>query len=109
MRTGSVDLPLHPGKCPRWLFIRMKSLSREITRTIIDSYGTEELLTRLSDPMFFQALSCAIGFDWHSSGTTTTACGALKEAITPDMGMAVAGGKGRASRLTVDDIPKKAE
>lgn len=109
MRTGSVDLPLHPGKCPRWLFTRMRSLSHEIARIIIDSYGTKELLVRLSDPMFFQALSCAIGFDWHSSGTTTTACGALKEAITTDMGVAVVGGKGRASRAAVDDIPKKAE
>ncbi len=105
----TIDLPLHPGKCPAWLFTRMRSLSREIVSVIIDNYGSRELLLRLSDPMFFQALSCAIGFDWHSSGTTTTTCGALKEALTIDLGIAVAGGKGRASRNTLQEIQQKSD
>ncbi|MDD5171494.1 MAG: DUF763 domain-containing protein [Candidatus ainarchaeum sp.] len=108
MRTGTVSLPLHPGKCPAWLFQRMKPLTKEISRLIIDSYGTTELLKRISDPMFFQALSCVIGFDWHSSGTTTTTCGALKEAITSDMGIVVCGGKGKTSRKTPSEIDASA-
>jgi len=104
MKTGSVDLPLHPGKCPAWLFQRMRPLSKAISQLIIDDYGTQELLKRLADPMFFQSLACAIAFDWHSSGTTTTACGALKEALTEDMGIVACGGKGKASKKTPDEI-----
>lgn len=26
-KTGSLDLPLHPGRCPPWLFSRMKNLA----------------------------------------------------------------------------------
>jgi len=106
MKTGSVDLPLHPGKCPPWLFRRMKPLSKAISQLIIDEYGTLELLKRLSDPMFFQSFCCAIAFDWHSSGTTTTACGALKEALTPDMGIVACGGKGKTSKKTPTEIQK---
>jgi peptidoglycan/xylan/chitin deacetylase (PgdA/CDA1 family) len=31
--------------------------------------------------VWFQAFGCVLGFDWHSSGVTTTACGALKEGL----------------------------
>jgi hypothetical protein len=76
MKTGVAHLPLHYGKAPSWLFQRMKSLARGITLFIIDAYGAEEMLSRLSDPFWFQAFGCALGFDWHSSGVTTTVCGA---------------------------------
>ncbi|MCK5108802.1 MAG: DUF763 domain-containing protein, partial [Methanosarcinales archaeon] len=68
MKAGTVNLPLHGGRAPRWLFQRMVGLSREITKTIIYEYGTEEFLHRIADPYWFQALSCVLGFDWHSSG-----------------------------------------
>jgi len=106
MKTGSVDLPLHPGKCPAWLFQRMKPLAREISLIIIDDFGTIELLLRLADPTFFQALGCVLGFDWHSSGLSTTTCGALKEALGPDTGVCVAGGKGKTSRKAPDEIER---
>jgi len=73
--------PLHAGKAPRWLFRRMALLSREVVKAIVMEFGTEELLLRVSDPLWFQALGCVLGFDWHSSGVTTTVCGALKEGI----------------------------
>lgn len=82
----------------------MRPLSREISRIIIDNHGTGEFLRRLSDPMFFQAVGCVLGFDWHSSGLTTTTCGALKEAGLIDFGIAVAGGKGRRSKETLGEI-----
>jgi hypothetical protein len=107
MRTGVAHLPLHDGKVPSWLFQRMKSLSKEITLFIIDAYGVEEMLLRLSDPFWFQALGCALGFDWHSSGVTTTVCGALKEGIQgmeKELGLYMAGGKGKASRRTPQEI-----
>jgi hypothetical protein len=85
----------------------MRSLSREITLFIIDAYGVDEMLLRLSDPFWFQAFGCALGFDWHSSGLTTTVCGALKEGIRSmekELGFYIAGGKGKVSRKTPQEI-----
>jgi hypothetical protein len=46
-----------------------------------------------------------IGFDWHSSGLTTTTTGALKESINAlNLNIKVAGGKGKTSRKTPQDI-----
>ena len=104
-RTGVANLPLHGGKAPKWLFNRMVLLSKSITDVIIFEYGREEFLRRISDPFWFQALSCVLGFDWHSSGCTTVTCGALKEAIKPnEHGFAICGGKGKASRKTPEEI-----
>ena len=109
-KTGVANLPLHGGKAPKWLFKRMVKLSRGITDVVIHEYGRDELLRRLSDPFWFQALSCVLGYDWHSSGTTTVTCGALKEAIDPqEHGFAMAGGKGKASRKTLEQIGKIGE
>jgi hypothetical protein len=107
MKTGVAHLPLHYGKAPPWLFQRMKSLAREISLFVIDLYGTGEMLFRLSDPFWFQAFGCVLGFDWHSSGVTTTVCGALKEGLKGmerELGFYIAGGKGRASRKTPLEI-----
>ncbi len=104
-KTGVANLPLHPGKAPRWLFKRMVSLSKNISEVLVYEYGTDEFLRRLSEPYWFQALSCVLGYDWHSSGTTTVTCGALKEAINPeDFGITICGGKGKASRHTLEEI-----
>src|SRR5437868_8068768 len=105
--TGFASLPLHGGKAPAWLFGRMVRLSREIVIYLASEYGTAEVLRRLSDPFWFQAFGCVLGFDWHSSGVTTTVCGALKEAAKRyggDMGIVVCGGKGATSRKTPLDI-----
>jgi len=107
MRTGTANLPLHGGRAPRWLFSRMVLLSREILRVIVEEFGPPEALARVSDPYWFQAFGCVLGFDWHSSGLTTTTTGALKEAVKgreADLGLFVAGGKGAASRKTPAEI-----
>jgi uncharacterized protein len=106
-RTGFAHLPLHGGKAPRYLFERMVPLSREIVIFLVSEFGREEVLRRLSDPYWFQAFGCVLGFDWHSSGLTTTVCGALKEGLRgleKDLGIFVAGGKGATSRKTPDEI-----
>ncbi len=111
MRTGIADLPLHYGKTPAWLFQRMKELARYITIYIISEQGQEEMLKKLSDPFWFQAFGCVLGFDWHSSGLTTTVCGALKEGIKgieQELGLFVAGGKGGTSRKTPQEIERVA-
>jgi hypothetical protein len=107
MKTGIAHLPLHYGKAPSWLFQRMKRLSREVVLFVVDTYGSGEVLRRLSDPFWFQAFGCVLGFDWHSSGVTTTVCGALKEGLRGldrEIGLYVAGGKGGASRKTPREI-----
>ena len=107
MKTGIAHLPLHTGKAPAWLFHRMKELGREIILVLLADYGPQEVLRRLSDPYWFQAFGCVLGFDWHSSGVTTTVCGALKEGLTPllkESGLAIAGGKGAVSRKTPIEI-----
>ncbi len=80
-RTGFATLPLHPGRAPAWLFTRMTRLAREIATHIVADRGADELLRRLSDPFWFQAFGCVLGFDWHSSGVTTTVTGALTEGL----------------------------
>jgi len=104
-RTGTADLPLHHGRCPAWLFRRMKKLSGEIARVIVYEYGQDEFLRRIADPFWFQAFGCVLGYDWHSSGLSTTVTGALKESAKPEeIGITICGGKGRASRKTLEEI-----
>jgi hypothetical protein len=107
MRTGIATVPLDTGKCPRWLFERMKRLARAITLAIVEEFGPDEFLKRISDPIWFQSLGCVIGFDWNSSGLTTTTLGALKEGIfglEDELGIYVCGGKGKTSRRTPEEI-----
>ena len=106
-RTGTAQLPLHGGRAPAWLFGRMVKLAREITIHIVQEFGPEEVLRRLSDPFWFQAFGCVLGFDWHSSGVTTTVTGAVKEGIRgleKDLGFHAGGGKGAVSRKTPAEI-----
>lgn len=108
-RTGVAELPLHYGKAPYWLVTRMVKLAHEITTIIVDEYGPDELLRRVSDPYWFQALGCALGYDWHSSGVTTVLTGVLKKAVEPDMHrLVVCGGKGKTSRKTPEEITEAA-
>src|SRR5215213_7228756 len=106
-RTGSATLPLHSGRAPAWLFGRMTKLAPEIVEAIVLEHGRRAFLERLSDPRWFQAFGCVLGFDWHSSGVTTTVCGALKEGLAPraaELGLYVAGGKGKTSRQTPNEL-----
>jgi hypothetical protein len=106
-KTGVAELPLHGGKAPRWLFTRMVKLAESIVEVVMLEYDVDEFIKRLSDPFWFQALSCVLGYDWHSSGTTTVTCGALKMALNPEEnGIMVAGGKGKTSRLAPSEIQK---
>jgi hypothetical protein len=90
----------------------MTALAREIVVYMASEVGTAEILRRLSDPHWFQAFACVLGFDWHSSGVTTTATGALKEGVRGlenELGFFVAGGKGATSRRTPSEIERFCE
>jgi uncharacterized protein len=106
-RTGVADLPLHGGRVPQWLANRMAKLGTAIAESIILQYGRSELLSRLSDPFWFQAFGSVMGMDWHSSGITTSVMGALKRGLhgrSDELGVYICGGRGRHSRNTPDEL-----
>ncbi len=111
-KIGIANLPLHYGKAPAWLFEKMVSLSKNIISWICMEEGSNSFLEKISDPFWFQSFGCVLGFDWHSSGLTTTVCGAIKEAtkdIGRDFGIYMAGGKGKVARRTPEEIKLLAE
>ncbi len=112
MRTGIANLPLHYGNCPAWLFSRMKKLARAIIEAMVIEFSPKEVLFRFSDPYWFSSFACVLGFDWHSSGSSTTVCGAIKEALKgteKSLGIFVTGGKGKTSRKTPNEIEEYGE
>ncbi len=111
-RSGFADLPLHGGRVPPWLAERMTKLGTAIVEAVLHHYGHSELLSRLADPFWFQALGSVIGMDWHSSGITTSVMGALKRGLAPradELGIYVCGGRGRHSRDTPSELRAIAE
>ncbi|MCX8022420.1 MAG: DUF763 domain-containing protein [Syntrophorhabdaceae bacterium] len=107
MKRSVTDLPLHYGKAPAWLFSRMKRFSAAIIEVIIIEFGPKEFIKRVADPIWFQALGCAAGFDWHSSGVTTTLCGALKEGLSMlgnSIPIGICGGKAKRALNTPSEI-----
>ncbi len=111
-RSGTADLPLHGGRVPAWLAERMTRLGTAISESVLYHYGPPELLSRLGDPFWFQALGCVMGMDWHSSGITTSVMGALKRGLNPrahELGIYVCGGRGRHSRKTPDELREVAD
>jgi hypothetical protein len=90
----------------------MTALAKEITYAIVSEFGQKNFLEKISDPYWFQALGCVLGFDWHSSGLTTTVTGALKEGMRGmerELRLFLAGGKGTTSRKTPDQIRQFSE
>jgi hypothetical protein len=110
MRRGIAELPLHGGHVPRWLALRMKRLAELVLRLLVDEYGTQGVLERLADPVWFQALNNLIGMDWDSSGSTTVTAGIIKEVLSrEELGIKAAGGKGAKSRQTPEELKKISE
>jgi hypothetical protein len=111
-RTGSATLPLHGGRVPPWLSVRMAALGRVIAEAIVHEYGRDELLRRLAHPFWFQSFGAVMGMDWHSSGITTSVIAALKRGLAPiqyELGLYVCGGKGAHSRRTPQELTEIGE
>jgi len=107
IEKGIATFSLDYGKCPKWLFERMVKLSRRVIFSIVDEYGPDEFIKRISDPVWFQSLGTVLAFDWNSSGLTTILTAALKEAIRGEekaLGVFICGGKGKTSRKTPEEI-----
>ena len=99
IHAGSIGMPLHFGKVPTFLTDRMANMGETIIESIVENYGKSEVLTRMSDPNWFQALGAVMGMHWNSSGVTTTVLGALRGKLNPrakDLGLYILGGKGKA-------------
>lgn len=97
---------------PSWLADRMARLGSAIVEAILLHYGHSELLSRLADPFWFQALGSVMGMDWHSSGITTSVMGALKRGLSSksdELGIYICGGRGRHSRNTPAELRAVAE
>ena len=110
MKRGIINLPLHGGHAPSYLIKRMIKLSAAISKIIIDEKGSKEFFKRISDPLWFQAFGCVLGFDWHSSGLTTVVTGVLKQSLHYDThGISLSGGKGRNAIKPKHEIPILAE
>ncbi|MFX0186462.1 MAG: DUF763 domain-containing protein [Candidatus Hodarchaeota archaeon] len=109
-KVGIATLPLHGGKAPAWLFKRMVILAKPMFKILFDEEGPNGILKKLSDTYWFQGLSCILGYDWHSSGTTTVLGGVLREVLNPkDHKLIVAGGKGKTSLKVKDHLLNNAK
>lgn len=107
--SGAIGMPLHFGKVPTFLTERMGSMGEAIVESIVDNYGTGEVLTRMSDPNWFQALGAVMGMHWNSSGVTATVLGSLKQKINPranELGLYILGGKGKSSQYVAPQIQR---
>jgi len=105
--SGHADLPLRTGTVPKWLADRMMVMGTLITESLIENYGPDEVLVRLSDPLWFQSFGAVMGMDWHSSGITTSVMYALKRGLnarSKELGIYVCGGRGKYSRMTPDEL-----
>ena len=106
-RSGSADLPLHNGHVPMWLADRMAKLGLAVFEAIAVEFGTSEIISKMSNPFWFQSLGAVMGMDWHSSGITTSVMGALKKSINPhskELGIYICGGKGKHSLQTPKEL-----
>ncbi len=111
-RSGAADLPLHYGYVPQWLMDRMVKLGLAITEAVITEYGQAAMLSKLSDPFWFQSFGAVMGMDWHSSGITTSVMAALKKGINPrakELGIYICGGKGKFSTQAPQELISVAE
>ena len=109
INAGSIGMPLHFGKVPGFLTERMGNMGDAIVESILTNYGKSELLSRMSDPNWFQALGAVMGMHWNSSGVTAVTLGALKRKLNPkahELGVYILGGKGKQMTYTPRQITK---
>jgi len=106
-RTGMVELRLAAGPVPHYKEI--VKLSGPLIATLVNEFGTKEVIKRFSDPLWMNCYACTVGFEWQYSGMTTVPLLALKEALEREnLGIKVVGGKGKKSKA-INEIPKIGE
>ncbi len=89
----------------------MTNLAQHFLLLFTKEKGIEELLEKLSHPLWFQSLGCYLWFDWHSSGLTTVVGGVLSQAlknINYEIWIYIAGWKGKTALSTPQKIEELA-
>ena len=112
INAGTIGMPLHFGRVPSFLTERMGKMGNAIVESIVENYGKSEVLTRMSDPNWFQALGAVMGMHWNSSGVTATVLGSLQRQINPrskTLGLHILGGKGKRMGWTTKQINRVSE
>jgi hypothetical protein len=112
INAGSIGMTLHFGKVPGFLTERMGNMGEAIVESILVNYGKSELLSRMSDPNWFQALGAVMGMHWNSSGVTAVTLGALKKKLNPkshELGVYILGGKGKQAYGAKHQIERVAD
>ena len=112
INAGTIGMPLHFGRVPSFLTERMGKMGDAIVESIVDNYGKSEVLTRMSDPNWFQALGAVMGMHWNSSGVTATVLGSLQRQINPkarSLGLYILGGKGKRIGWSTKQINRVSE
>jgi len=98
-RIGDIELKLAKGPVPHYKEI--KELTRNIIKVLEYEFGTEEIIKRFANPLWYNAYACLVGFEWNYSGMTTVPLRALKEIIKEEnLGLYAFGGKGKESKIT---------
>jgi len=98
--SGTIGMPLHWGRMPRWFTENMGEMTKAVIESVVQNYGKSELLTRMSDPSWFQALGSVAGMQYNSSGVTAAVLGSVRRKINPmakELGLYILGGKGKAA------------
>ena len=106
---SAIGMPLHFGAVPTFLTERMGRVGDAVVESIVHNYGKSEVLTRMSDPNWFQALGALMGMHWNSSGVTAVVMGSLKPHINrkaSDLGLYILGGKGKQMQFTNRQIDR---
>jgi len=93
VRTGETTMRLADG--PVWHYKYIRNLAPKIVEFMVEELGTRETLRKFAHPVWFQAFSTVLGFEWQFSGSTTVPLRALREGLPPDFPLKVYGGKGK--------------
>ncbi len=72
-----MDLRLAKG--PVWHEPFIRKLAPPLVRYMVNELGTEEVLKRFADPLWYQTFGVLLGFEWQFSGATTVPLRILAE------------------------------
>ena len=112
INSGAIGMPLHFGRMPHWFTEHMGEMTKAVIESVVQNYGKSELLTRMSDPNWFQALGAVAGMQYNSSGVTAAVLGSVRRKINPmasELGVHILGGKGKAAWRAPRQIQQVAE
>jgi len=103
LKTGIAELGLCRGPIPHYK--EMVKMAAPVLAFAIEELGTEELLRRFSNPLWYQCYACLLGFEWNYCGATTVVLKATKKSLEQaELPLKIAGGKGEVSRKAPQEI-----